>query len=813
MNTLLREFLDKGIIVYLDDILVYTKTREEHLLLLQKLFEKLGDNKFYAKRSKCSFGQDATEFLGHEVSASGIRPLHDKLAAIQSWPKPTSVTEVQQFLGLANYYRRFVPKFAEVSAPLTELTKKTSSIDNWDGSCDKAFADLKHLLTSTPVLRLPDLSQPVYINTDASNFAISAVFQQRGEDGSLHPVLYWSRKLSPAEQNYDTREREMLSIVNIAKTFRHYLDGATFFTDHDTLKRFQTQKQLTGRLARWMSIVQDLNIEIKHIAGKDNIVADALSRRPDFKDKESSYQPVVDNEYFNGFNNDAELRAPKINPADGASNTVVNLNSISSTQVSGDMISHLQSYAWREDELLTVSNDGEVFRENNCYKVRVRGEKLFLVPPIDQLRLDIIEQAHVDAGHAGRAKTYARLREKVFWRGMAKDVQRFCKYCHVCQVNKSSNQPKPGLLHPLPVPEGKFHTVGIDFIVELPVCEGFNCLVVVIDHLTKYVWAYPCTTALTAAQCADLLYEKLFSIYGLPHTIVSDRDSRFTSSFWEQLMQRLNVKLHRSTAHHPETDGATERANQMIEQLVRCSSAAVGADWVPKLPGILLSLNTNVSRSTGYSPAQLMFGYQPRNVLDLELPTVEQSGTADEVLQKMRSDLEAAQKHLEQAKADNKRFADRNRRDVPDFTVNDLVLLSTKHLRLTGPRKFCPRWVGPFTVLKKVGALSYKLQLPEAYSRLHPVFHVSLLKPYYAADKSVAHIIPPLLEDDEETYEVQAILNHKFVGRPRRLVFQIYWKGFPLEEATWEPPESLTGCTELLQAYLNLHNLQKYVYW
>ena len=229
-----------------------------------------------------------------------------------------------------------------------------------------------------------------------------------------------------------------------------------------------------------------------------------------------------------------------------------------------------------------------------------RGSSVIIVPPDTQLRMDIIEQAHIDSGHAGHRKTLARLQDKLFWSGISADVGRYCRHCHTCQVSKHSTQAKPGLLNPLPTPSGKMEIIGMDFIVELPASEkGLNCLLVVVDHLTKFTWAFPCMTTITAAQCAELLHERLFSIYGLPAVIVSDRDSRFTSAFWESLMTRLKVKLHRSTAHHPETDGAVERKNQMLEQLIRCSSDSVGADWVDKLPGVLLSLNTNVSASTG----------------------------------------------------------------------------------------------------------------------------------------------------------------------------------------------------------------------
>ena len=505
-----------------------------------------------------------------------------------------------------------------------------------------------------------------------------------------------------------------------------------------------------------------------------------------------------------------KITANKINPQTNA----VLIRKIESSGLTGDFASRIKSYPWTLAEAQEVARSEAVFVHDGLYKFELRGTQVIIVPPDTQLRMDIIEQAHIDSGHAGHRKTLARMHNKVFWSGLSADVGRYCRHCHTCQVSKHSTQAKPGLLHPMPTPAEKMEVIGMDFIVDLPVSEkGQNCLLVVVDHLTKFTWAFPCTTSITAAQCAELLHERLFSIYGLPAVIVSDRDTRFTSAFWESLMTRLKVKRHRSTAYHPETDGAVERMNQMLEQLIRCSSDSVGADWLDKLPGVLLSLNTNVAASTGFSPAQLMFGYQPRSILELEFPAATDQTAADDLLSKMRADLQEAHQRLINAKAAQKKFADRHRRDVPDFKDGDLVLLSTKHLRLSGPRKFWPRWVGPFPVIQKIGQLSYKLQLPEVYSRLHPVFHTSLLKPYFTADKSVTHVLPALADGDSEIYEVQAIINHKFVGRPRRLLFQVFWKGFPVEEATWEPPESLAGCAELLNAYIALHKIQKYVYW
>lgn len=860
MMEIFRPLVDRGVVVYLDDVLIYSRTREEHLALLHQVFTILDQNKLFAKASKCIFGVSEVTFLGHVISHGQIRPMEDKLAAIKSWPVPSSINEVQQFLGLSNYYRRFIQNYSTIAHPLTELTKHTKSIKDWDDACTIAFNTLRDKLCTSPVLKLPDMQRPFFIHTDASDFAMGAVLQQYGDDGFLHPTEYFSRKFSPAERNYSVQDKELATIIAVAKKYRHLMDGATFFTDHESLTRFFKLKNLVGRQARWLETLQGLDITIQYVPGKTNVPADALSRRPDLRvatlrvDHVASVANFIRSQYQNegvlSFTEGDTMTVPSplqsslIFVAHDACTTpttqnVCSLissagfqwedmqrdityyvtqnarcNNVSVSSVSGDFLSRIRE-ASRDPSFVSQMKrlpKGMADYVNGLYY----KSGLVWIPNNQQLRLDIIEQAHIDSGHAGHRQTLDRLNRKVYWVGMSTDVSRFCKFCHSCQTNKHSTQVKPGLLHPMPVPTSKFQIIGMDFIVELPECDGMNCLLVVVDHLTKFCWAFPCKTNITAAQCADMLYEKLFSTHGLPSMIVSDRDTRFTSSFWEHLTSRLQVKLHRGTAHHPETDGAVERTNQLLEQLLRCASSSVGADWVQKLPSVLLSLNTNVSSSTKFSAAHLMFGYTPRSILDIEFPNARDNEPAavTEMLDKMRSDLQDAQKNLAEAKADQKHFADKHRRDVPSFNNGDLVLLSSKHLRLSGPKKFWPRWVGPFPVEGMSGKLSYKLKLPEVYSRLHPVFHVSLLKPYHAADNSVAHVIPPLhLDDGTEQREVQAILDHKFVGKPRRLVFNIYWKGMPVSDATWEPVENLGGCDELLESYITLHNLQKFAYW
>ena len=283
MNDIFRPLLDKCVVVYLDDILVFSRSHEEHLQHLQQVLDILRENKLYAKRSKCEFLRTEVEFLGHIVSAKGLCADPKKIQTLCEWPQPNNVPEHQSFLGLANYYRKFVPNHADICVPLTNLLHKNQPFV-WSPECQLAFERLKKALTTNPVLRLPNPDLPFEVTTDASDFAVGAVLSQTHTNGN-HPVAFESRKLYQAERNYATHEKELLAVVHALKTWRVYLSGSRFvvFSDHLSLRFIRTQPTLSRRQARWLEFLEEFDFDIQYKSGKTNSVADALSRRPDLK--------------------------------------------------------------------------------------------------------------------------------------------------------------------------------------------------------------------------------------------------------------------------------------------------------------------------------------------------------------------------------------------------------------------------------------------------------------------------------------------------------------------------------------------------
>ena len=280
MNEVLREHLDDFVTVYLDDILIFSKSDDEHARHLQWVLGKLREHGLFAKRTKCAFGLDSVEYLGHVVTAEGISPDPAKIEAITTWPAPTDVQELRVFLGMANYYQRFVPRFAHIAAPLTELLRKDAAW-TWGSAHAEAFEELKHRLSTAPILLVPDFSLPFQVGTDASQFAIGAELQQDQGKG-MQPVQYYSRKLNSAERNYHTGERELLAIVAACKRWRPYLAGKenTVLTDHKPLTAIYTQADLSKRQVRWMESLAETRPAIIYREGKAAVVPDALSRRP-----------------------------------------------------------------------------------------------------------------------------------------------------------------------------------------------------------------------------------------------------------------------------------------------------------------------------------------------------------------------------------------------------------------------------------------------------------------------------------------------------------------------------------------------------
>ena len=506
MEIVLAGLARKCCLVYLDDVLVFGRSLDEHNENLSKVFKRLRAAGLKLKPKKCRFDMTEVVYLGHVISAEGVRADPRKVSAVQEFPTPVDTKTLHSFLGLASYYRRFVPGFSIVAGPLHSLIKKDVPFI-WTTECQTAFSRLKNMLTSSSNLAYPDFSQPFVLETDASVAGLGAVLAQRTTDGTPRPIAYASRSLQRHERNYGITELEGLGVVWAVKHFRPYLYGhqCEVFTDHVALKSLLNTPQPSGKLARWGMAIQELDLTISHRAGKHNANADALSRSPlphSCEADTSSPDAVI-----------ASLVAEEVEE---------NLASLQQKDPElATIMGYLETGALPEDESvskrLSLTESQYLLQDGVLYHVE-EDSTLHVVPPSES-RKKLFTEAHGGrfGAHLGDVKVHSELKWHYWWRGMWGDITKWSRGCTVCATHGPDQAVKP-VLTPIPV-AGPFDRVGID-VVQFPLSRNGNrYAVVVVDYLTKWpeVFAVPDLSAFTIAK---LIVEEVVSRHGVPSEIL-----------------------------------------------------------------------------------------------------------------------------------------------------------------------------------------------------------------------------------------------------------------------------------------------------
>ncbi|GJW33445.1 putative nucleotidyltransferase, ribonuclease H, partial [Tanacetum coccineum] len=557
MNRVFHDYLDKSIVVFIDDILVYSKSKEEHEQHLRAVLGILREKKLYAKFSKCEFWLERVSFLGHVVSAKGIEVDPAKVEAVTNWPRPKSVTEVRSFLGLAGYYRRFVEGFSSLASPLTQLIRKGVKFE-WNDEREKCFEELKKRLVTAPILAVPEGTGGFQIYSDASKNGLGCVLMQHGK-----VIAYASRQLKPYEENYPTHDLELAAVVFALKIWRHYLYGETcdIFTDHKSLKYIFTQKELNMRQRRWLELLKEYNANIQYHPGKANIVADALCRKSYGSMSCLITQPEIV----------ADLNRLKVEIYIGKADGV-----IAQMRVKSTLLTRIKEAQKDDGELwATMQNleDGkqDEFRLDD-HKVLWWGDRL-CVPDDTEIREALLSEAHssVVSIHPGLTKMYRDLKQNFWWSGMKKDVAEFVAKCLTCQQVKIEHQRASGLLQQLEIPVWKWEKITMDLVTGLPrTLRKNDAIWVVVDRITKSAHFLTIREGYSTSKLAEFFQKEIIRLHGTPMSIVSDRDLRFTSQFWKGFQRAWGTKLNYSTAFHPQTDGQSERTIQTLEDMLRC---------------------------------------------------------------------------------------------------------------------------------------------------------------------------------------------------------------------------------------------------
>ena len=880
VNYYLRPFLGRGVIAYLDDILIYSPDVKSHAELLRGVLTILLRERFYPKFSKCKFGLTSLEYLGYRIGGDGISPSEDKVLAIKNWPEVLeNDTQVRQFLGTVNYCRMFMgPRFADLARPLVDLTKKDATFQ-WNEEHTQAVRALKEKLINFTMLQVPDLQKPFVLHTDASSFAVGAVLEQEGK-----PVGFLSKMMSPTEQRYSVYDQELLALVTALSKWRHLLLAAkvTVYTDHKALtyiNRINQNKPARGRLSRWMDFIADFkDLTIMYKEGKCNKVADALSRnafhsselaqspvvmailgakgrqkRPRHTDDANNSQPAEDDNRNkplkqsrlteNGF----LLTNNTLNSEESASNqfgttnitTPTTENTVGEGQEPDPTTKQLEEVdfsvrPFSEASWLAAYDNCKIFseayhealkasphpveailnRQRHPFKlvghflyIKLQGLWRICVPSRPEFRSYVLYQHHdhPTAGHMGQKKTYQSLARQYYWPGIHEYCRRYVESCVACRTSKASNLRTGGLLQPLIIPTRRWESVSLDFITSLPVTSnGNDSILVIVDSLSKMAHFVPTNSKISALETVELLADRLVRYHGIPKVLISDRDPRFVSEVYRQMCKRFSIKRAMSSAYHPQSDGQTERVNRTLEQMLRTYIQTNEAEWETLLPAMELAYNCTTHNSVGLSPFEIMIGENPIRAQDLDLIEDLEPMCSPPMTKVFTQLVDRAVGHIMRAKYQQKLYSDTKRRPV-EYEVGDEVWLSSKNLPpLAACTKFEKKFRGPFPIVEKIGRVAYKLKLPPSLS-CHPVFHVSLLHKDRPREPQMQHVEED--ESDEQTadsqmedFEVEAILNHRDVKGRRE--YLIKWRGFPVEDATWEPVSHLHNCPKVLRAYL-----------
>ncbi|KAL1919204.1 uncharacterized protein VTP21DRAFT_2586 [Calcarisporiella thermophila] len=501
--------------------------------------------------------------------------------------------------------------------------------------------------------------------------------------------------MSPAERNYTTHEKELLAIVEALREWRVYLHGKHFkiYTDHAPLRYLNTQPTLTGRQARWMQTLESYDYEIIYQPGKSNVVADALSRRPDLTISAiSTLQPPE--EFL------TEIKSKYTN--DLIFNDLVKHLGDPDLPVPREL-NHLIKYYELRDGLLYYGDEKE--------------EKNRLCIPEDPgIRTKLLQENHdlAIAGHLGVERTYERMQRNFYWPRMIERVKKYIRSCDTCQRTKANNRAPIGLLQPLSTPSQRWQQISMDLITHLPKSKrGHDAIIVFVDRLSKMAHFVATNTTANAATIAKIFFEVIFRLHGIPQTIISDRDPRFISNFWKSVHQLLGTKLALSSAYHPESDGQTERTNRTLEQMLRAYASYHQNDWDEHLVAAEFAYNNSKQSSTQMTPFELNYGQHPLAPTSLLNMTQNQINVpaAEEFLLRMSNLIKIASDNLTTAKATQAQYANQSRREE-EFNVGDKVMLSTANINLVNQarqatKKLSHKYIGPYEITEKISPVAY----------------------------------------------------------------------------------------------------------
>ena len=856
MASVLRNILFSYGLCYVDDLLTLSPSPERHCEHLAEIFDRFRQAKLRLNPTKCKFALAKVVYLGHVFRTDGISVDESKVSVIKTHPTPQNAQQLRSFLGIANYYRRFIKHFSIKTANLRSLLKRDAKFV-WNTVHQTEFDFLKEALISAPILAFPNMQKEFILTTDACTSGIAYILSQLDGQGREHVISYGGRGLRNSEINWTISELECLAIIEGTRAYHTYLASRPFtvVTDHVSLTYLNSLKAGRGRLQRWALHLQGYNFTVRYKAGKSLTSADGLSRRdyptpPQESDNEAldddAYLSCIDNDIFESTTNN-KWSLPKTrerhsinfvyetpefdHDTDSTTTSNEHVNTINALSANHDiptaqrqcpdfhdMSEYIESGSLPDDDIgarrVVIESEHYTIVDGILYHLHTpRMKNRHKVTPVVQqlclprtLRDEVTKAYHDNNAHIGFDKLYETVRGKYFWPRMYADLSEYVKSCRDCQETKRPVHSRKAPLKSLPV-EDVFSRFHLDFLGPLPLSNGFRYILVAIDSTSLFPEIHP-TKSCDADETASILYEHVFSRYGCPHSILTDRGMSFRASLISALCKLFKVKQIFTSSYHPQTNSRAENMNSIILKSLRiyCQNQS---DWSGLIPAISWSYRASTTTSLGFSPFEVLYGRKMRTPIDTSLINdIRTSPNIDAYLQQMLPKIELtrqiARENIEQCN-DRTQFYYNQDSAYPSYAIGQKVLLYDPVTNKGVCKKLKRRWTGPYFITATGDGYVYKLRHCESGKDVKAFVHSNRLRPFNESRDNFHTRNPPATTADAPTgdattstdgtqppladgwFDIDKVTNRKSIAGKTH--FLVHWTD---GTRSYEPEENIT---------------------